>query len=153
MDSLQRHAVYYINGGDMFVLVCPRPQHPAQRVRTDARCFTQVENQHFCVHRYFFERESQFFREHLAPTSDKPAKGDSESSALVFENLKVDDFERFLWVFYNPSVIHNIHSRLAHNIYDFQDILGIQRNDQGMDVYPRLGKSLGFRPNDGTRGS
>ncbi|KAL9712208.1 hypothetical protein Ac2012v2_005287 [Leucoagaricus gongylophorus] len=82
--SLTRHEEYYLPGGDLFLL---------------------VEHHIFRVHRYFFERESTYFKGKLAtpasPGSIRP--GTSESSAILLEDVRVHEFARFLWVFYNPK--------------------------------------------------
>jgi hypothetical protein len=72
---------------------------------TKAFCI-QFENILFRVHRYFFERESKFFREQLSipAVPGEQARGASESSALVFDDVTSTDFERLLWVFYNTYV-------------------------------------------------
>jgi len=82
--ALRRHDEYYLTGGDLFFL---------------------VEQNHFRVHRYFFERESQFFKIQLAtPASPGAARrGTSESTAIVLNDVKSADFAKFLWVFYNPK--------------------------------------------------
>ena len=66
----------------------------------------QFENIAFRVHRYFFERESKFFQEELSipAAPGEQARGSSDSSALVFDDVTSVDFERLLWVFYNPCV-------------------------------------------------
>jgi len=63
---------------------------------------TQIENDLFRVHSHFFVRESDFFREALQAVGPGEApKGSSESNAFVLEDISCDDFDRFLWVFYN----------------------------------------------------
>ena len=60
------------------------------------------------MHRYFFERESQYFAKAFSeatPTGHIP-RGSSESNPFPLDNVSALDFTRFLWVFYNPSVIH-----------------------------------------------
>lgn len=59
---------------------------------------------HFRVHKYFFDRESVYFRRKLGvPASPgKEASGTSDSTAIILENVSVDHFATFLWVFYNP---------------------------------------------------
>ena len=54
--------------------------------------------------RYFFDRESNMFRrEFVLPVSPgAQPKGSSESTALVLEDITLEEFEKFLWVFYNP---------------------------------------------------
>lgn len=66
----------------------------------------QVDHVLFRVHRYFFERESPIFRDKLTtPASPgQPAQGTSDSNAIVLE-VHVAEFEKMLWVFYNPFVI------------------------------------------------
>lgn len=60
----------------------------------------------FRVHRYFFVRESAFFRNKLPhpPPPGEFTKGTSDSQPFVLEDTLHVDFERFLWVFYNPWV-------------------------------------------------
>lgn len=66
-------------------------------------------NQLFRVHRYFFERESRYFRDRItsppgSPEADQPShgRGDSDSSAIVLNPVAAEDFEKFLGIFYNP---------------------------------------------------
>ncbi|EEB91940.1 hypothetical protein MPER_09624 [Moniliophthora perniciosa FA553] len=82
--ALRHHEEYYLSGGDLFFL---------------------IEQYHFRVHRYFFERESNYFKAQLATPASPgaPRQGTSESSAIVLDNIKADDFAKFLWVFYNPK--------------------------------------------------
>lgn len=82
--SLTRYEEYYLPGGDLFLL---------------------VEQHIFRVHRYFFERESTYFKGKLAtpaaPGSTRP--GTNESNAILLDDVRVHEFARFLWVFYNPK--------------------------------------------------
>ncbi|KAF9268515.1 hypothetical protein L218DRAFT_853191 [Marasmius fiardii PR-910] len=56
------------------------------------------------VHRYFFERESQKFKELLAkPTSPGHPKPGSTPASAIRLDVSSEDFDRFLWVFYNPT--------------------------------------------------
>ncbi|KAH9975548.1 hypothetical protein BGW80DRAFT_1169407, partial [Lactifluus volemus] len=79
-----RHGEYYIPGGDIVF---------------------RVENYLFRVHRYFFTRDSPFFQEKLPhpPPPGEFNKGTSDNNPFVLENTFGVDFERFLWVFYNPK--------------------------------------------------
>lgn len=83
-EKVRRHPKYYLNGGDVHFL---------------------VENWIFRVHRYFFERESQFFREKLGapPPPGQPPKGSSDVNPFTLDDIREEDFSRFLWVFYNPK--------------------------------------------------
>ncbi|KAI9568844.1 hypothetical protein HD554DRAFT_2096171 [Boletus coccyginus] len=63
-------------------------------------CFV-VERTMFRLHRYFFERESDYFRARLNP----PA-GDEDGSPdcpYIIDNVKSDEFAQFVWVWYNPQ--------------------------------------------------
>jgi len=64
-----------------------------------------VENYLFRIHRFFFERESAYFRLRLEKTShpDRDPPGSSESNPLVLDGATSDAFACFLWVFYNPK--------------------------------------------------
>ncbi|KIP01472.1 hypothetical protein PHLGIDRAFT_80546, partial [Phlebiopsis gigantea 11061_1 CR5-6] len=83
-EKVRRHPKYYLNGGDVHFL---------------------VENYIFRVHRYFFERESSFFREKLgaAPPPGQAPRGSSDVNSFPLDDVQEQDFARFLWVFYNPK--------------------------------------------------
>lgn len=83
-QRLPWHGEYYIHGGDVVF---------------------RVENTLFRVHRYFFVRESPWFRERLPYPSPpgETAKGSSDNLPYVLEGISKTEFERFLWVFYNPQ--------------------------------------------------
>ncbi|KAJ7270113.1 hypothetical protein B0H12DRAFT_1009185, partial [Mycena haematopus] len=82
--GLQRCDKYYINGGDLYCI---------------------AENKLMRVHRYFFERESKYFKEQLAvpATPGAPRLGGSDDSAIILDNVRNEDFMKLLWVFYNPK--------------------------------------------------
>jgi hypothetical protein len=63
-----------------------------------------VEDCRFRVHRYFFERESTFFKDKLAAPAlpGESRLGSNESSAIILEDILSSEFAQFLWVFYNP---------------------------------------------------
>ncbi|KAF8698383.1 hypothetical protein AX14_001169 [Amanita brunnescens Koide BX004] len=108
--ALTRHDEYFLAGGDLYLM---------------------VDHVQFRVHRYFFERESPFFRSKLAgPASPGSQKmGNSESTAIILDGLKPAEFARFLWVFYNPKYsIYNasvedwtVILRLAHK-WSFHEV-------------------------------
>lgn len=81
--AVSRHPTYYIQGADLSFL---------------------IEHIQFRVHRYFFERESLYFRNYLTvPASPGAVRtGVNDSNAIVLEEVKPAEFELFLWVFYNP---------------------------------------------------
>jgi hypothetical protein len=67
----------------------------------------------FKIHSYFFNRESTFFVDvstsadptaASAATDEEGEKGKSEDRAIRFLDVTVEEFEQFLWVFYNPCV-------------------------------------------------
>lgn len=65
----------------------------------------QVENHLYRIHSYFFERESLFFRQKLnssTSSGDQQELGSNDHNAYTLEDIKSEDFARFLWVFYNP---------------------------------------------------
>ncbi|KAF5377710.1 hypothetical protein D9757_009352 [Collybiopsis confluens] len=97
--ALRRHDEYFLIGGDLFFL---------------------IEQYHFRVHRYFFERESQYFKLQLAnPASPGTIRqGTSESTAIVLDNIKAENFAKLLWVFYNPK-----YSLYKARVYDWVDIM------------------------------
>ena len=67
----------------------------------------QVENFIFRVHRFFFTRDSSFFREKLPhpPPPGEFSKGSSDNNPFILEDTLRIDFEHLLWVFYNEYVL------------------------------------------------
>ena len=51
---------------------------------------------------YFFERESPVFRKQFAGYGPRERTGGSDADPCALDGVTVDDFSRFLWVFYNP---------------------------------------------------
>jgi hypothetical protein len=78
--------------------------------------YLQVENILFRVHRYFFTRDSAFFRDKLPhpPPPGEFTKGSSDGNPFVLEDTLRIDFERLLWVFYNPFVLHSLPFSLSN---------------------------------------
>lgn len=60
----------------------------------------KVEATMFRLHRHFFDRESEYFRRKLSP-STKGEDG-SPDSPYIIHDVKVDEFAKFVWVWYNP---------------------------------------------------
>jgi len=99
--ALSRHHEFYIQGGDLFFL---------------------VERHQFRVHRYFFERESGYFRGKLTVPASPGAQqqGATESSSIILEDVTSDNFAKFLWVFYNPK-----YSLYKASVEDWTNILSL----------------------------
>ncbi|KAI0785801.1 hypothetical protein C8Q75DRAFT_774594 [Abortiporus biennis] len=99
VEKVKRHPTYYLQGGDVIFL---------------------VQSYLFRVHRYFFERESAWFREKLGvpAAAGQPAKGSSDANPFPLDDVNADDFARFLWVFYNP-----IYSIYDATVDDWEAIL------------------------------
>ncbi|KIL00861.1 hypothetical protein PAXRUDRAFT_29487 [Paxillus rubicundulus Ve08.2h10] len=81
ISRVVHHKDYYLRGGDMTVL---------------------VENHLYRIHSYFFDRESVFFRQKFNGSNDNDL-GSTDHNAYTLEDVKSEDFARFLWVFYNPK--------------------------------------------------
>lgn len=59
----------------------------------------------FRVHGFFFQRESSIFSKKLNPASPGQVKeGTNDNDPVVLEEVTPEEFEKFLWVFYNPYV-------------------------------------------------
>ncbi|KAJ7270856.1 hypothetical protein C8J57DRAFT_293239 [Mycena rebaudengoi] len=83
LQGVKHHKNYFLTGGDLHFI---------------------VEGFEFCVHRYFFVRESPRFQKLLAVTSPGQAQqGNSHLTAIKLHDVLANDFEKFLWVFYNPT--------------------------------------------------
>lgn len=82
--TLPRHRNYYITSADLII---------------------RVEDTLFRVHRYLLIRDSAYFRERLPllPPPGDQSKGSSERNPFVLFNTSKVEFERLLWVFYNPK--------------------------------------------------
>ncbi|KAF7297894.1 BTB domain-containing protein [Mycena chlorophos] len=83
LQSLQRFDEYYLTGGDLYCI---------------------AENRIFRVHRYFFERESQYFRAQLAQPVTPGAQrlGTGEDNAILLDGVRSQAFAKLLFIFYNP---------------------------------------------------
>ena len=99
--AVSRHPVYYIQGADLSFLVSGKVARFLYY--SDVAC-PQVEHIQFRVHRYFFERESLYFRNYLTVQASPGAvrTGVNDSNAIILEDVKATEFELFLWVFYYP---------------------------------------------------
>ena len=66
-----------------------------------------MENTLFRVHRFFFIRDSSWFQDKLPypPPPGDTTEGSSDKHPLILTDVSKTDFERLLWVFYNPSVL------------------------------------------------
>ncbi|KIY71565.1 hypothetical protein CYLTODRAFT_345745 [Cylindrobasidium torrendii FP15055 ss-10] len=97
--TLKHHDEYYLTGGDLYFL---------------------VEQYLFRVHKYFFERESLYFKQELGtPASPgETRRGSSEGNAIILKDVTHREFAKFLWVFYNPR-----YSIYAADWEDWTDIL------------------------------
>jgi hypothetical protein len=100
-DTASHHGEYYITGADLIVRVRGFPIEIMLLSKSENR---QVQDTLFRIHRYFFLRESAHFRSKLphAPSPGDSHKGSSDNNPLVLDDALKVDFERFLWVFYNP---------------------------------------------------
>ncbi|KAG2146303.1 hypothetical protein DEU56DRAFT_731744 [Suillus clintonianus] len=78
-----QHKDYYLRGGDLNVL---------------------IGNHLYRIHSYFFYRESLVWRQKLDAPPDSGEHGSTDASApYTLDDVKSEDFERFLWVIYNPQ--------------------------------------------------
>ncbi|KZP28463.1 hypothetical protein FIBSPDRAFT_779858 [Athelia psychrophila] len=84
LTKVVHHREYYLRGGDITFL---------------------VENHLYRVHSYFFDRESTYFHQKLSQVSAPGEEhiGASDRNAFTLEHVRSIDFERLLWVFYNPK--------------------------------------------------
>jgi len=78
------HRTSYIPGGDLFI---------------------EIDKTVFRVHSHFFTRDSQLFNAKFNPsaTPGVPREGTSQNNPFRIRDVSVADFEKFLWVFYNPT--------------------------------------------------
>jgi hypothetical protein len=77
------HKDYYLRGGDMNVL---------------------IGNHLYRIHSYFFYRESLIWRQMLDAPPDGGEHGTADApSPFTLDDVKSEDFERFLWAIYNPQ--------------------------------------------------
>ncbi|KAF8271087.1 hypothetical protein EI94DRAFT_1556919, partial [Lactarius quietus] len=136
-DRIIRHSEYYIHGGDIIF---------------------RVENYLFRVHRFFFTRDSAYFRDKLPqpPTPGDFTKGSSsDSSPFVLEDTLRVDFERFLWVFYNPK--YSIYEanvdewtsilKLAHK-WEFVEVKALALRELEQLEIPALQKIITYHDHD-----
>jgi len=130
--GIVRHGEYYIHGGDVIF---------------------RVENNLFRVHRFFFTRDSAYFRDKLPhpPPPGEFTRGSSDNNPFNLEDTLVVDFERFLWVFYNPK--YSIYEanveewtsilKLAHQ-WDFTEVKALALRELELLEIPALQKIITY---------
>jgi len=138
-ERVVRHMDYYITGGDVVF---------------------RVENTLFRVHRYFFTRDSAFFRDKLPhpPPPGEFTKGSSDGNPFVLEDTLKIDFERLLWVFYNP--LYSIYEgsveewssilKLAHQ-WEFVEVKVFALRELERHEIPALQKIILYHTHDVNR--
>jgi hypothetical protein len=100
VDFTDRHHKYYIDSADLHVV--------AQKTL-------------FRVHGYFFSRESSVFSRTIDPASPGHVReGKTDSDPIILEDVSPEEFEKFLWVFYNPK-----YSIYNASVEDWRDILNL----------------------------
>ena len=100
-QPISNHPQYYLPGGDLYIVT--------KAIR-------------FRVHKYFFERESVYFRTIFEIT---PLAGSSPNLALdLSDTVKPDEFELFLSVLYNPKYsIYNLSMGQWFNVQMYAGLL------------------------------
>ncbi|KAI9511475.1 hypothetical protein F5148DRAFT_325776 [Russula earlei] len=123
-DTSLRHSKYYIDGADLVL---------------------RVANTLFRVHRFFLTRDSKHFEDKLPHSFGKPPKHSLDDDPLVLDDDVLEvDFERLLWVFYNPK--YSIYNgsidkwisilKLAHK-WDFIEVKALAvRELQNLQIPP-----------------
>jgi len=75
-------------------------KHPEYYIRDGSATFV-VERTLFRVHRFFLERESEFFRSFFSAGGDSEDPKDGSDEKPFTLDVKSDDFARFCWVWYH----------------------------------------------------
>ncbi|TFK21222.1 hypothetical protein FA15DRAFT_758867 [Coprinopsis marcescibilis] len=83
MKFIKHHSEYYLQGGDLYIM---------------------IDTTMFKIHSHFFSREARNFDANVADANSSHAtkQGTTENTAIIVENATIREFEKFLWVFYNP---------------------------------------------------
>jgi hypothetical protein len=109
--TARHHRDYYITGADLVISV---RGFPIEYRAVNKTVCQQVENTLFRVHRYFFLRDSAYFREKVPQPPSPPdlssGPGSSDKLPLILDDASKVDFQRLLWVFYNPYVAFHLPS-------------------------------------------
>jgi len=97
---------FYLPGADLYLKV--RFQSILCFPCSYDSCF-QISDTVFRVHSYFFARDSKMFEKQLEAArnnceTNQARKGSNEDVAIALNGCTVEQFEKFLWVFYNPYV-------------------------------------------------
>lgn len=91
-DLLEKHLMYYFKDGNLIFLV----DHKFYSLRHQSdTLFPQIEGKLYNIHRYFFERDSSYFRSVL-----KGPAGADINNPLVLPGLNCCDFDEFLAILY-----------------------------------------------------
>ena len=99
-QPISNHPQYYLPGGDLYVI---------------------TKAIQFCIHKYFFKRESVHFWTIFEIT---PLVGSSPNFTLdLSDTVRPDEFELFLSVLYNPK--YSIYNLLMGQWFDVQIYAGL----------------------------
>ncbi|CAK5283530.1 unnamed protein product [Mycena citricolor] len=114
----------------------------------DQMTYFKVENEKFCVHRHFLERDSVYFQELFAgPLGDY---GRTENEAIPLEDVTGAEFECLLDFFYNGMYVHtafslaqwvsllSVSSRLQFELLRNHSIQQIEAHQTPLDPIDRL---------------
>ena len=91
--EISLHSTYWLPGGDLHII---------------------IQNIAFCIHFYFFEQDSPWFKTWFNDSDSTPLQPDGKniSMAFILDDIWPDEFSNFLWVFYNPThSLYNTKSR------------------------------------------
>jgi hypothetical protein len=85
----------------------------------------QADNTLFRVHSFFFVQDSSWFWDNLTypMPPGETTKGSCDTFPFPLKDITMEEFERFLWVFYNPFVFLRSHSALIILTSIFQKVL------------------------------
>ncbi|KAH7883267.1 hypothetical protein F5I97DRAFT_1903722 [Phlebopus sp. FC_14] len=83
-------------------------RHPEFYIR-DGNVAFLAEKILFRVHRFFFERESEFFQTRFleSEANDAAPRDDIDNHPYILDDVKSDDFAKLLWVWYNPRYTYS----------------------------------------------
>jgi hypothetical protein len=92
-DSFARHDTYYFRDGNITFLV-----RVALSYAPDLLTGSQIESMLYCVHRYFFSRDSAYFSSKFSQLGARDHE--SLNNTVSLDDVERKDFEAFLSVIY-----------------------------------------------------
>jgi hypothetical protein len=108
-DSFIQHPKYFFKDGNLTFLVCGVCLDSSVHTKVTGFIGLQVDGTLYCVHQFFFSRDSVYFSARFDQLGDREAL-----PIISLGNIKCKDFDAFLSILYPEYVFWSIVHQCNH---------------------------------------